>query len=167
MTASVEEKRKHIRHSITGIRESTAQKPDENEDVFDINMFDLSAGGAGFSSHEKLEKGDTISFFFSLPGVVQKKVGARGTIARVLEQDDPSGNPLFSYGLKIHNFITEGEISGNDSSPVEVRVNTAEKNEEICMILRKREINWLREKANEKNTTPAQILSELIANSEK
>lgn len=162
-----DEKRKHIRHSITGIRESTAEKPGVSKDGFNINMFDLSAGGAGFSSHEKLEKGDTISFFFSLPGVVEKKVGARGTIVRVVEQDVPSGEPLFSYGLKIHNFITEQEISGIDSSPVAVKVNTAEKNEEICMILRKSEISWLRNKANERNTTPAQILSELIANSDR
>lgn len=146
-----DEKRKHIRHALSGLVAVTAEDESGGE-PFDVHVFDVSAGGAGFTSDKELKLGEHVTFTFSLPGGHDKRIGLTGKIVRAEQVADSSGGVVHKYGLRINRFIT-----GLDDDEI---FNAS--NREITISLPEDDIKLLRAAADKKGISISEVISSLI-----
>lgn len=155
--SSISEKRKHYRHPATGVRGVKAKKSSGEEKEFEVVMFDISAGGAGFGSDEKLSKGDKVSVVFSVPGSQNKQFEVKGEIVRIEEFPGDPEKPFYRYGLMVTNM---GE-DFKKKVPSKKKPETPKKSYPPIS-LGNEEMEWLFTEADKQGTSVSHVLSAII-----
>lgn len=153
------EKRKHYRHPATGIKGVKAKKSSGEEKDFEVVMFDISAGGAGFGSDERLSKGDKVSVVFSVPGSGNKQFEVKGEIVRIEEFPGDPEKPFYRYGLMVTN-MTDDFKKKADPSPK--KKPEPPKKSYPPISLGDDVMEWLFTEADKKGTSVSSIITSLI-----